>query len=89
MSTVIALSVLATNAKAEVVSAGEPIFVRVESFPDYIYPDIYQRQLAYRDTFLALQDDLRARQKAFIAPSLEAQEQYKENLQAIHESLAE
>ncbi len=77
------------QAQAGIVSAGEPPFIRVDSMPDFVYPDIYQRQLAYRETLLMLQDDMKARQKAFIAPSLEAQRMYEQDLEALHTVVSE
>lgn len=83
----LALFVMSNNASAEIVSAGEPPEVRVETSPEYIFPDIYQRQLAYRNQRLALVRDIEARQQNFVDPSIQAHRQYLKDLQRLHDSM--
>lgn len=78
---------VADNANAEVVSAGEPDVVRVQVDPFFLYPDIYARQFKYRETYNQLIADLKARQHSYIAPHLEAKNNYKKELKALHRSI--
>ena len=75
------------RAEADIISAGEPPEVRVETDPYYRYPDIYARQLKYRETHKQLMQDIRDRQKAYVAPHLEVKKKHKADIKALHKSI--
>ena len=79
-----ALMPITAQAANEIAACGVPDDVRVET-PDFTYCNIYDRQLAYKETRDTLKEELLARQKAFAEPGKRAYEQYRENLQKVYE----
>ena len=78
---------LAAPIQAEVTFAGDPEEVHIETDPGFDFPDIYQRQLAYRESLLPLRAELKERQENFAAPSREVRQNYEEDLKALHQSI--
>lgn len=74
------------QAEFEIYHAGTPDEVRVETNPTYRIPDIYQRQLDYRDKRILLVKDLKRRQRAFVEPTNVLRNQYRQDVQDLHSS---
>ena len=87
ISTILLSTSFSLTAQAELTHAGTPDELHVETNPGFEFPDIYQRQLEYREKRLLLIEDMKERQKHFIAPSLEAQALYQKDVQALHKSI--
>lgn len=68
-----------------IVHCGIPDDVDVETNPGFEFCDVYSRQLAYKPKRDKLRSQLEERQKNFIAPSLAAYKNYKQELEALHD----
>ncbi|MCK5284156.1 MAG: hypothetical protein KAJ86_01070 [Alphaproteobacteria bacterium] len=75
------------NAENTVVQCGIPSESHVETDPGFQYCNIFDRQFTYRKNRIALMDQLKIRQTQFIEPALSARNQYKKDLDALHDSI--
>ncbi len=75
-----------TRAETPVVACGTPAPADLNTDPGGTYCDIYTRQLAYIEEDRKFREQLKERQKNFVAPGIKAANQYKEDLKAYYES---
>lgn len=72
---------------AGVVHCGSPEDSIIETDPGFEFCDVYQTQLEYRESWQKLRADLLERQENYAAPRRAAYEQYRKDLEALHESI--
>ena len=84
-----ALGIAHANAEGTVVQCGVPEDSVVNTDPTNEFCDIYQRQLIYKDSLNKLQEDLLTRQENFAKPRKQAYEQYRKDLEAMHNEYSE
>jgi hypothetical protein len=72
---------------AEIVSCGDPLSTTISTESAYDHCDMQSRQLAYREESLALRQQIQERAENHAAPRREAQKIYKEQLEALHNSI--
>ena len=77
------------SAQNEVVHCSDPIVSTVTTDPGFKFCNIYDRQLAYKENRDDFYKQLKDRQKNFAAPGLEAQNQYRKDVETMHEREAE
>lgn len=77
------------NAQGSVVQCGVPEDAIVETDPTNEFCDIYQRQFAHKESLNKLKQDLKQRQENFAKPRKQAYEQYRKDLEAMHNEQGE
>ncbi len=87
--TVLLALTFSANAQAanEVVHCGTPVDTHINTDPGFIYCNIYDRQIAYREKRLDLMRQLKERQANFAAPGLETYRKYKQDIEELHDSI--
>lgn len=74
---------------ADIMSCGQPSTYDLNTSSPVPACDIYTRQLQYRDEAIKLRNQIQARAVNYARPSAILHRQYKENLQALHDSVTE
>ncbi|MBX2834414.1 MAG: hypothetical protein KTR28_05540 [Micavibrio sp.] len=72
------------HAQSGIYSAGEPESYNLPTQEVFGFPDIYQRQLNYRDHAIKLREQIKERQENFQAPALEARTKYEQDLKNLN-----
>jgi len=74
---------------AEILHCGAPSTYELETESNVDACDIYTRQLEYRDEAIKLREQIKKRSKHYAEPSIALRNQYRENLQALHDSISD
>lgn len=74
---------------SELVFCGAPLSSNVNVEPAYDHCDMYTRQLAFREESIALRQTLLQRAENYAAPRKQSRENYKRQLEALHDSISE
>ncbi len=86
---ILILAIPTTAHAGQILQCGAPVSVTINTDPNVQFCDIYTRQLKYRDSLISLQEQLQERAKNYVAPGIEARNNYREALAALHESYSE